>query len=556
MTGARIRLFGGVNEIGGNKFLLEDGEDRLLLDFGTNIADRNLFFEMPFLTPRNHTVVRDLLRLGLLPPIDGLYRHDFLHYARTVSERPLPMSAAEHRERSGRPLVHGILLTHAHVDHFQDLSFVDPSIPVYCTPTTRRMLRAIEDVKSADAESEVLDTRTRTVGQTTDRSTFPGLPACQYDETPRRVVELEEGAPQRIGGFDVTAVPVDHSVPGACAFYVRTPSGRTVFYTGDVRFHGRLVERTQTLLKAIDGLAPDVLLCEGTRMASENRDSEADVERGVAELVADAKGLVVAEFGWKDTTRFDTLAAVARETGRTLLVDPRLAYLLTTLADRDDVPSKTVPEYEHVNVYVRRRKSMLDQPHDYEKFEAGDLADWGKQGKDMGAAWRAGDEGYLAGALRHFRNGVRAASVREHPERYLLHLTYYGANELFDLEPPAGSRWIRCTTEPYSDEMAFDLDRQRRWLDLFGLAHNLPGRKDGSADPGVLRTAGRVTHVSGHGAGPDLSALVKAARPKLLVPVHTNEECLDRFEDLGSDTALFRGATYREAGRGECVVEF
>jgi ribonuclease J len=34
----KLRFYGGVNEIGGNKILLEDGKTRIFLDFGKSFA--------------------------------------------------------------------------------------------------------------------------------------------------------------------------------------------------------------------------------------------------------------------------------------------------------------------------------------------------------------------------------------------------------------------------------------------------------------------------------------------------------------------------------------
>lgn len=50
-----ITFYGGVNEIGGNKFLLEDQETRIFLDFGKNFAKEKLYFEHPYISKRRKT---------------------------------------------------------------------------------------------------------------------------------------------------------------------------------------------------------------------------------------------------------------------------------------------------------------------------------------------------------------------------------------------------------------------------------------------------------------------------------------------------------------------
>ena len=64
---------GGVGEIGGNKILLKDGDTRVFIDFGKNFEKERLFFDQPYLAPREE---KHLLSLGILPDIPGLYRKE------------------------------------------------------------------------------------------------------------------------------------------------------------------------------------------------------------------------------------------------------------------------------------------------------------------------------------------------------------------------------------------------------------------------------------------------------------------------------------------------
>ncbi len=65
----RLTFYGGVNEIGGNKILLEDGGRRLMLDFGFPYKRHKLFYE-EYLKPRGGAGLLDPLRMGLLPPLE------------------------------------------------------------------------------------------------------------------------------------------------------------------------------------------------------------------------------------------------------------------------------------------------------------------------------------------------------------------------------------------------------------------------------------------------------------------------------------------------------
>ncbi|MGB9810604.1 MAG: hypothetical protein ACPLSN_02525 [Dictyoglomus turgidum] len=41
----KLNFYDGVNCIGGNKILLEDGDNSILLDFGTNFNEENKYFD-------------------------------------------------------------------------------------------------------------------------------------------------------------------------------------------------------------------------------------------------------------------------------------------------------------------------------------------------------------------------------------------------------------------------------------------------------------------------------------------------------------------------------
>jgi len=72
-----LTFYGGVNEIGGNKILLQDKDTKVVLDFGKGFGRRNKFFE-EYLNPRTANGIVDFLTMGLLPDISGAYRDDLL----------------------------------------------------------------------------------------------------------------------------------------------------------------------------------------------------------------------------------------------------------------------------------------------------------------------------------------------------------------------------------------------------------------------------------------------------------------------------------------------
>ena len=70
-----LTFYGGVNEIGGNKILLEDKGTKVFLDFGMSFGKRGKYFDS-FMSPRTATGLRDFLEIGLIPDLDRVYRSD------------------------------------------------------------------------------------------------------------------------------------------------------------------------------------------------------------------------------------------------------------------------------------------------------------------------------------------------------------------------------------------------------------------------------------------------------------------------------------------------
>src|SRR3989338_10665468 len=108
-------FYGGANEIGGNKFLLEDKGVKVYLDFGESFDfGEDFFYE--YLAPRTANGLEVYFEFDLIPKIPRLYRQDSLKLTNLKYEKPD---------------VDAIIISHSHSDHVGHLSFVDESIPVY-----------------------------------------------------------------------------------------------------------------------------------------------------------------------------------------------------------------------------------------------------------------------------------------------------------------------------------------------------------------------------------------------------------------------------------------
>lgn len=131
-----LTFYDGVDCIGGNKILLEDGNTAFLLDFGTNFKAEGTYFD-EFLNPRPTFGFSDLLALGILPPLKGLYRPDL--------EYPGIWDKYSGHQLFREVEVQGVLLSHAHYDHCGHFSYLREDVPVFTSLTSALTCKALQD---------------------------------------------------------------------------------------------------------------------------------------------------------------------------------------------------------------------------------------------------------------------------------------------------------------------------------------------------------------------------------------------------------------------------
>ena len=183
----KITFYGGVNEIGGNKILIEDkkSDASFFIDFGMNFTRLGLYFE-EFIQPRTSNGIVDFLTMGLIPNIECVYRKDLLEYA--------GMKVHD------KPLVDGLILSHAHLDHASHISFLDGDIQIYCSEVTHAILKVLHEIESRSLDGEIIDFKRRPILNSKDKP----IP---------RTFNL--GNKLKINGVEIELIPVDHSIPGA-----------------------------------------------------------------------------------------------------------------------------------------------------------------------------------------------------------------------------------------------------------------------------------------------------------------------------------------------------
>jgi len=165
-----ITFYGGIGEIGGNKILVESSSGNVLLDFGRRMGITGSYYS-EFLQIRSKNALRDLLRLGVLPKIDGIYDKQYLdttallENSDDVNKIPI-VDARDYWIEEGiksynpeAPFMDAVFISHAHFDHIQDLSFLDPEIPVISTKETEVLSKAICDLSASGVDLQFYELR-------------------------------------------------------------------------------------------------------------------------------------------------------------------------------------------------------------------------------------------------------------------------------------------------------------------------------------------------------------------------------------------------------------
>ncbi len=440
-----LTFYGGINEIGGNKILLQDKDTKVFLDFGKSFAKYSKYFE-DYLKPRTSNGIADFIEMGLLPSIDGLYRHDLLE-----------MGGIKGSEVD----IDAVILTHAHADHANHISFLHEDIPLYMGETAHLILQALEERSARDIENEILN--------------FKRRPTSKNGELiQRKVHTFRTGDKLKIGSIEIEPIHVDHSIPGAYGFIVYTSEG-TIAYSGDVRLHGSRPQMTQEFVEKVKESKPTALIMEGTRITEEKvSESEQKVKNECNKIVEKTDKFVIADFSFKDVDRLRTFYTIAKENDRKLAVLLKDIFLLKWLS-KD--PKLQVPRYddEDIIIHVPKRGSGKYTDRDYGTKEREFLG--------LNNAWTA-------------------EQIKQNQNKVVCAMTFFQFDELIDIKPEPCSIMLYSTSEPHNEEQQFDYQRLEAWAARFDF---------------------RIfsSHCSGHAYAEDLMTIVKEIDPKHLFPVHT-----------------------------------
>lgn len=202
----KIIIHRGTHEIGGSCVEIQSKKSRILIDIGMPLVkkdgDRFNFRE------HENSSGPELVKEKVLPDISGLYAWD-----------------------SDQKRIDGVLISHPHIDHYGFFGYLHQDICFYLGEAAKKLI-----------DFAVIFTSVR------------GSISNYHP--------IKRGKSFSCGDFKITPYLMDHSAFDSYAFLVEA-EGKSLFYSGDFREHGRKQKAFQWFLDH----APediDVLLLEGT----------------------------------------------------------------------------------------------------------------------------------------------------------------------------------------------------------------------------------------------------------------------------------------------------
>lgn len=187
----------------------------------------------------------------------------------------------------------GIIITHAHEDHYGALHDTWPKLkaPVWMTPFAAGLLEAKRQSEQG----------------------APKIPVTIY----------RAGERFTVGPFEIEAIAVSHSIPEPVSLAITTPAG-TVIHTGDWKIDpapeiGPMIDEARFRAYGDKGVL--ALICDSTNALREgDSPSEQQVGQGLRKVIEEAKGRVAVTTFSSNVGRIRSIAEAARDAGRQVLV--------------------------------------------------------------------------------------------------------------------------------------------------------------------------------------------------------------------------------------------
>lgn len=368
-TATEFVLYSGLHTIGGVIASVTYGKSRVIFEFGAAYDPAAPSSDRTVELRANHWV-GDLLKMGQLPRINGLYRREDLGEDALISAEETDLNTA-------------VFITHLHLDHMALMGAIAPEVPVFLHHNAQVIERALE-------------------------ATGEGIPTLLRDYS-----DFEPFQPVFIGEIEVLPILCRDTSYYDFAFLITTPDG-TIHWTGDLFLHGIQAEKSIEQMKLLKAKDVDILLCDATAFMDSimeviygftdvslvrpdlnvpaNMLSETQRRDEIRRIILECRGLCVFNYYSREMDDADFLIRCAADSRRRCVFEPKSAYI--------------VYRFFHIRPYVYLPNTAYDSTID--------TPEWLNE-------------------LMNHCTVVTTEQIMANPTEYLLQSTYRHILELFSL---------------------------------------------------------------------------------------------------------------------------
>jgi ribonuclease J len=356
-----------------------------------------------------------------------------------------------------------IMLSHGHRDHWGLVPQARPDIALVMGKATERIMRAAADF-------------------------------VPHGFAPKASHYLENGKALQIGPFTITPHLVDHSGFDAYALEIEA-GGKRLFYSGDLRAHGRKGKLFERMIK-YPPRNIDVMLMEGSSLTRLAEDAAFPTEEALEWKFVDSfnstPGMALVCCSAQNIDRVVTVYRATKRTKRTLIIDAYAAEVLkATGSEHIPQPARGWP---NIAVFIPQAQRI--------------------HLKRKGIA-------PLVDSYRGFR--LWPENLAAQAPRSVMLFRGWMLRDLERAQALTSAKVIWSQWEGYLEEGS------GAKLKVECAARSIPFE---------------VIHTSGHASIADLKRLAAAVKPKALVPIHTFGA--ERFPELFANVRLRRDREWWE----------
>lgn len=289
-------------------------DHRLMFDFGAPFRPDTNFYDGVILH-RNENTLKDAIRLGETVSVDGIYpEKDLMMFDGSLFRNIQPFEASDMKT--------AVLISHLHLDHMSNIKHLHEGVPVYMHHHGAELLKALENIDE-------------------------GTP---HDN----IVPVEYGDKIQHGKLLITPYFSDHPCYGSAGYLIEAPD-MTIYYSGDIRFHGLSQEKAFAEIEKLIDIDIDLLIVDGTSYSPtkfihdpskieelakpgkeilEGMFLESGIYEDVRNQMSETDKMGLFCIYHRDMQLIDALIRYAADAGRTIVWETETAYIINTVMNR------------------------------------------------------------------------------------------------------------------------------------------------------------------------------------------------------------------------------